>query len=257
MPVAELVKSLREIQKSIPRWSRQGPKSCSRAAQGEVMDAMVFEIAERGGIALLAREEVLVDAQHLRANRRVPGLACHLLGITTQAELNRSPFLEGFVDSEILKHQINQGRRKNLYHFRDQQGLEVDFLFPGAKGGLRFSRPWRGRSSPCAALSEIAYRFERLSSVRPLRPRRRPERWRQGLRLAMSGYSSVRCAAKRRRRGRHRRCQLMNEHGSGGRGSIYRASGFFSSRFEERVHNSFGVGPRACARKHVAFQTSR
>lgn len=69
-----------------------------------------------------------------------PGLACHLLGITTQAELNRSPFLgalfEGFVASEILKHQINQGRRKELYHFRDQQGLEVDFLFPGAKGGL-------------------------------------------------------------------------------------------------------------------------
>jgi predicted AAA+ superfamily ATPase len=69
-----------------------------------------------------------------------PGLACHLLGIRTQGELNRSPFLgplfEGFVASEILKHQINQGRRKELYHFRDQQGLEVDLLFPNAKGGL-------------------------------------------------------------------------------------------------------------------------
>lgn len=63
-----------------------------------------------------------------------PGMACFLLGITTQAELERSPFLgplfEGFVASEILKSQINQGRRKELYHFRDQQGLEVDFLFP-------------------------------------------------------------------------------------------------------------------------------
>ncbi|MGQ9635893.1 MAG: ATP-binding protein, partial [Bryobacteraceae bacterium] len=69
-----------------------------------------------------------------------PGLACHLLGITTQAELNRSPFVgalfEGFVASEILKHQINQGRRKELYYFRDQQGLEVDFLFPADKGGV-------------------------------------------------------------------------------------------------------------------------
>jgi predicted AAA+ superfamily ATPase len=69
-----------------------------------------------------------------------PGLACHLLGLTTQAELNRSPFLgalfEGFVASEILKHQINQGRRKELYYFRDQQGLEVDFLFPADKGGV-------------------------------------------------------------------------------------------------------------------------
>jgi hypothetical protein len=54
--------------------------------------------------------------------------------------LDRSPFLgslfEGFVASEILKSQVNQGRRKELYHFRDQQGLEVDFLFPTGQGGL-------------------------------------------------------------------------------------------------------------------------
>jgi len=68
------------------------------------------------------------------------GLACYLLGIATQAELERSPFLgalfEGFVAAEILKSQINQGRRKELYYFRDQQGLEVDFLFPDTQGGL-------------------------------------------------------------------------------------------------------------------------
>ena len=68
------------------------------------------------------------------------GLACHLLGIRTQAELNRSPFLgplfEGFVAAEILKHQVNRGRRKELYYFRDQQGLEVDFLFTGETGSL-------------------------------------------------------------------------------------------------------------------------
>ena len=62
------------------------------------------------------------------------GLACHLLGIETAAELERSPFLgalfEGFVAAEILKSQINRGARKELYFFRDQQGLEVDFLFP-------------------------------------------------------------------------------------------------------------------------------
>jgi hypothetical protein len=40
------------------------------------------------------------------------------------------------VAAEILKSQINQGRRKELYHFRDQQGLEVDFLFPSGQGGL-------------------------------------------------------------------------------------------------------------------------
>ncbi len=62
------------------------------------------------------------------------GLACHLLGIQSQAELERSPFLgplfEGFVAAEILKSQVNRGRRKELYSFRDQQGLEVDFLVP-------------------------------------------------------------------------------------------------------------------------------
>jgi predicted AAA+ superfamily ATPase len=62
------------------------------------------------------------------------GLACHLLGIQSPAELERSPFLgsifEGAVAAEVLKSQINRGHRKELYYFRDQQGLEVDFLVP-------------------------------------------------------------------------------------------------------------------------------
>jgi uncharacterized protein len=62
------------------------------------------------------------------------GMACYLLGIATQSELERSPFLgalfEGLVAAEILKSQVNRGERKELYFFRDQQGLEVDFLIP-------------------------------------------------------------------------------------------------------------------------------
>ncbi|MBI3333488.1 MAG: ATP-binding protein [Candidatus Omnitrophica bacterium] len=62
------------------------------------------------------------------------GLACHLLGVETQRMLSLSPFrgpiFEGFVASEIVKHQINAGCRKELYYFRDQQGLEVDFVVP-------------------------------------------------------------------------------------------------------------------------------
>ena len=69
------------------------------------------------------------------------GMACYLLGIATQAELERSPFLgavfEGYLAAEILKSQINRGARKELYHFRDQQGLEVDFHFPDGRGGVR------------------------------------------------------------------------------------------------------------------------
>jgi len=68
------------------------------------------------------------------------GLACYLLGITSEAELQRSPFLgqlfEGFVAAEILKSQVNQGGRKELYYFRDHQGLEVDFLLPRPNVGL-------------------------------------------------------------------------------------------------------------------------
>lgn len=62
------------------------------------------------------------------------GLACYLLGLTSVGELERSPFLgalfEGFVAAEILKSQADQGMRKELYYFRDQQALEVDFLVP-------------------------------------------------------------------------------------------------------------------------------
>ena len=47
------------------------------------------------------------------------GLACHLLNINSERELSRSPFLgplfEGFVASEIVKHQLNEGRRKEIY----------------------------------------------------------------------------------------------------------------------------------------------
>jgi predicted AAA+ superfamily ATPase len=68
------------------------------------------------------------------------GLACHLLGIETAAELAKSPFLgslfEGFIASEILKAQANGGRRRELYHFRDEQGLEVDFVVPGQGGAV-------------------------------------------------------------------------------------------------------------------------
>ena len=69
------------------------------------------------------------------------GLACHLLGIESEKALNASVFLgpifEGFVASEIVKSQIHAGKAKALYYFRDQQGLEVDFLVP--QGGNRLA----------------------------------------------------------------------------------------------------------------------
>jgi predicted AAA+ superfamily ATPase len=68
------------------------------------------------------------------------GLVCHLLGIGSQAELKKSPFFgalfEGFVASELAKQQVNRGERVELYYFRDQQGLEVDFIVPRARARL-------------------------------------------------------------------------------------------------------------------------
>jgi predicted AAA+ superfamily ATPase len=62
------------------------------------------------------------------------GLACHLLGINSLLELKRSTFagavFEGFVAAEIVKQQVNSGRARSLYYFRDQRGLEIDFVVP-------------------------------------------------------------------------------------------------------------------------------
>ena len=84
------------------------------------------------------------------------GLASHLLGLRSRAELERSPFYgplwEGFVAAEIIKHQINSGGRPELYHFRDEQGLEVDFVLPGPAGKLRLVEV-KATRTPTAAMA--------------------------------------------------------------------------------------------------------
>ncbi len=85
------------------------------------------------------------------------GLACHLLGIESEAELTKSPFagslFEGLIASEIIKAQVNAGGRRELYHFRDEQGLEVDFVTPGPRGSLTLVECKAGRTvTPAMAL---------------------------------------------------------------------------------------------------------
>jgi predicted AAA+ superfamily ATPase len=93
------------------------------------------------------------------------GLVCHLLGIESENMLNRSTFLgpifEGFVASEIIKHQMNSGRSRQLYYFRDQQGLEVDFLVPAGDRKLILLEAKASRT----VLPEIAEPLCRLSRV--------------------------------------------------------------------------------------------
>jgi predicted AAA+ superfamily ATPase len=68
------------------------------------------------------------------------GLVAFLLGLETRIQLERSTFIgpvfEGFIASEIVKNQANRGRPREIYFFRDEQGLEVDFLVPSAGGKL-------------------------------------------------------------------------------------------------------------------------
>jgi uncharacterized protein len=68
------------------------------------------------------------------------GLLCYLLNIQTEADFIRSPLagfiFESFILSELLKDQINQGLTKEIYYFRNDVGLEVDFIIPRKSGTL-------------------------------------------------------------------------------------------------------------------------
>jgi predicted AAA+ superfamily ATPase len=103
-----------------------------------------------------------------------PGLACHLLGIESQRELQRSPFLgplfEGLIASEIAKAQVNAGRRRELYHFRDQQGLEVDFVVPGPGGAPMLVECKAGRTVTPAMAAPLRRLAEAMGQGRPNRP---------------------------------------------------------------------------------------
>jgi predicted AAA+ superfamily ATPase len=88
------------------------------------------------------------------------GLVCYLLGIETEEVLRKSTFFgqifEGFVASEIIKHQENFGKRRGIYYFRDQQGLEVDFIIPSGSGKLVIMEAKAVRSvKPVMAVSLI------------------------------------------------------------------------------------------------------
>jgi predicted AAA+ superfamily ATPase len=98
------------------------------------------------------------------------GLICYLLGIETERALYRSPFLgqifEGFTASEIVKRQVNSGKRQEIYYFRDQQGLEVDFIVPRGNGRLLIMEAKAVRSvrpdmaAPLSKLARVISRYE-------------------------------------------------------------------------------------------------
>jgi predicted AAA+ superfamily ATPase len=61
------------------------------------------------------------------------GLAAFLLGIENSKQISRDPLrgnlFENMVIAEALKYRFNQGKRSNLFFYRDSKGNEVDLLF--------------------------------------------------------------------------------------------------------------------------------
>lgn len=107
------------------------------------------------------------------------GVACHLLGIDSERALSGSPFhgalFEGFVASEIVKQQIALGRARELYYFRDSQGLEVDFVVPAGHRRLllveakatRTVLPRMARPATSLAHAAMGYRTEVIVVHKP------------------------------------------------------------------------------------------
>jgi predicted AAA+ superfamily ATPase len=83
------------------------------------------------------------------------GLLCHLLGFQDAESLSRSPLVggvfEAFIASEIVKRQHARGRPRELYTFRDQQGLEVDFVVPDGRKVTLVEAKWTRTPVPTMA----------------------------------------------------------------------------------------------------------
>lgn len=60
------------------------------------------------------------------------GLACHLLGVRSPEQLEvhplRGALFESWVAAEVLKARVHGGRRTDLYHLRQDRGIEVDLI---------------------------------------------------------------------------------------------------------------------------------
>lgn len=90
----------------------------------------------------------LLQPHHKNFNKRLvkspkiyfldTGLACSLLNIESQKQLFshylRGGLFENFVLLELLKQRYNEGKRSNLFFWRDHRGHEIDFLIENAEG---------------------------------------------------------------------------------------------------------------------------
>ncbi|MBM3434845.1 MAG: ATP-binding protein [Bacteroidetes bacterium] len=84
----------------------------------------------------------LIQPHHQNYNKKVvktpkifftdTGLLCHLLGITTPEifalHTLRGAIFENLIYSELLKSRINIGKEQDIWFWRDNHGIEIDFL---------------------------------------------------------------------------------------------------------------------------------
>ncbi len=77
---------------------------------------------------------------------------------------------------------MNAGRRRELYYFRDQQGLEVDFVVPGKSGAMRLVEvkatrtPTPAMAVPMQRLAEARKKHARTRGVVEMLVVHRPPR---------------------------------------------------------------------------------
>lgn len=107
-------------------------------------DAGVAVHTIKSWISILEASFILYTLQphHRNFNKRIikspklyfydTALACSLLGIETHDQLQqhylRGGLFENMIITELLKQRYNQGKRSNLYFWRDKTGHEVDCI---------------------------------------------------------------------------------------------------------------------------------
>jgi hypothetical protein len=143
--------------------------ACRLREQREAVRARLAEVT-----AALVQDDTLTPpwVPHSDADAQPGAIACLECGNSiSEAELERSPFLgavfEGFIAAEIVKAQVNRGRRPEIYYFRDEQGLEVDSLIPGRSGSISLVECKAARTATPAMAAPMQRLAEALFRKRP------------------------------------------------------------------------------------------
>ncbi len=104
----------------------------------------VSKLTVQSWIALLEKSQLiyLVPPYHNNLGKRIvksqklyfldPGIVSHLTGHASEEQIQKGPMsgalFEGLVLSELVKFFNHQGKKPSIYFFRDNNGLEVDFI---------------------------------------------------------------------------------------------------------------------------------